>query len=63
VRIDEPVQVPGVELIPGLLRQLVPQDGGDKGAGNIRNNNKAVVECPAGTFKDNNGRCVSLQKD
>ena len=63
IRIDEPARIPGVELIPGLLRQLTPKDdGGDTGAGTIRNNN-VVAECPGGTIRDNNGRCITRLKD
>jgi hypothetical protein len=65
VRIDEPQtpeRIPGVELIPGLLRQLTPQDDG--GVTRVpRQRNNDVVECPQGTFKDNNGRCMKMEKN
>jgi hypothetical protein len=39
---------------PAILRQLMPQGGNSPGA-NIQ------TACPAGTYRDNNGRCVGKQ--
>ncbi len=59
---QDPIRVPGVELIPGLLQKLVPQDDGSV-TRVPRQRNNDVVECPQGTFKDNNGRCMKLEKN
>ena len=50
--IDNPP--PPIMLNPGVLRQLMPQ-GGNNGGANLQSG------CPAGTFRDNNGRCVGKQ--
>ena len=45
---------PPILLNPGILKLLVPPAGGNGGA-NLQ------VGCPAGTYRDNNGRCVGKQ--